>query len=122
MNLTLKHVAWCFGILAGGIVSAVIAPAWELAPIVVAVIGGLTGAVSAQCAIIPRVGLMIAVLSTVAGAMAMAYLANENPSWVVQRCSVAVCCGGCVGIAAGLIVNRFIRREQAGQTVRRFGS
>lgn len=80
MNLTGRHVVWCLGLVVGGVVGAVIAPSWELAPFFVGFAGALVGAVSAQCAVYSKAGLAAAVLATIAGAAAMMKLGEGNPA------------------------------------------
>ena len=98
--------------MAGGVVGAVLAPTWEFAPFVVTPVGAVTGAIGAQFFIVPRVGAVTSVLTTVVGVAVMMHIAGDNPDWVVQRCALAVGCAGGFGIAAGVSVKWLMAKER----------
>lgn len=106
MTLTIRHVAWVAGMIAGGIIGAAVAPAWELAPFVVGFVASLTGALSAGCAVFGPKGLFLAAVATVLGSGIMFLIARENPRSIVESSVAAVFLGGFVAASLGALLTR----------------
>ena len=93
-----------FGAFSGGIIGVIGAPAWEIAPFIVGLLGAVTGAVSAALAVHRRAGLAAGVLATTFGATAIYLMADGyNPAWVVWRSVAAIALAGTSGIVVALI-------------------
>lgn len=109
MNITLRHVVWGPGMIAGAFIGVFVAPAWEFAPILVGFVASITAGMSAQLVVIKGpVGVIAGALATCLGFAVMLMLARDNPPWVVERCAGAVVLSGVIGAALGLGIRRFL--------------
>lgn len=106
MNIGLRQVMWCIGLMVGGALGVALAPSWEFAPVVMGLIAGVTGAVSAQLAVSATQGLQLGVVAVVVGSLTVMEAARQNPVWVIHRCTVAVLFAGLVCVAIWLLIRR----------------
>lgn len=106
MNIGLRQVMWCIGLTIGGAFGVALAPSWEFAPVVMGLIAGVTGAVSAQLAASAKPGFYLGVVAVAVGSLTATEAARQNPVWVIRRCTAAVLFAGLVCVAIGLLIRR----------------
>lgn len=107
-----------FGLAIGGAG----APAWEMAFVIVAPIAAITGGLAAALAAHSAwKGGLASVAAVALAAKGMAWLARQNPSWVVVRCTGAVVVAGVVGALIGLGARALMKTRPPGPTTPRQG-
>lgn len=106
MNIGLRKIVWCIGLMVGGALGVALAPSWEFAPVVMGLIAGVTGAVGAQLAASAKPGFSLGVVVVAVGSLTAMEGARQNPVWVIRRCTAAVLVAGLVCVAIGLLIRR----------------